>query len=190
MRALLKISDGLAAGVSGIGKLAALLSLPMMIVILLDIVSRKLTSIFPDITRSMFHISSTKLQETEWHLHAVLFLLCLGFAYIKDRHVRIELVRDHLSPRIRTWIELLGCLLFLLPYCYLVISFGVDFALRSYNSGEVSAALTGLPHRWVIKSFLVIGFSVLALAAVSVALRCIVTLFGPRELTATTERSR
>ena len=190
MHIILRISDGLAAGISALGKTAALLSLPMMLVILFDIVSRKLTSIYPDLTRTAFHISSTKLQEAEWHLHAILFLLCLGFAYIRDRHIRIELVRDRFAPRVKAWIELVGCLLFLLPYCYLVMRFGIDFAVRSYETGEVSAALTGLPYRWVIKSFLIVGFSVLAAAGLSVALRNIVILFGSHELAASAERGR
>ena len=182
MQRLLSLSDGITRLIEWIGRMAALLALPLMLVIVYDIISRKLLGIYPALSGSIWHISSTKLQEMEWHLHAVLFLLCLGYAYLRDRHVRIELVRERFSPDLRAAIELLGCLLFLLPYCYLVISFGIDFAARAYHSGEVSAALTGLPHRWLIKAMLPLGFSILALAAMATVLRNIVLLFGQADL--------
>lgn len=182
MQQLLALSNRITRLIERIGRMAALLALPLMFVIVYDIISRKLLSIYPALSDSIWHVSSTKLQEMEWHLHAVLFLLCLGFAYLRDRHVRIELIRARFSPLLRATIELAGCLLFLLPYCYLVISFGIDFAARAFHSGEVSAALTGLSHRWLIKAMLPLGFSILALAAIATICRNIVMLFGPAHL--------
>ncbi len=106
----------------------------------------------------------------------------LGYGYVKDAHVRIELVRDTMGPRTRVWIELLGTLLFLVPYCYVILKYGIDNAMRSYQIGESSAAQTGLEYRFIIKSFLPLGFAFLALAGMSVALKCIVYLFGPPHL--------
>ena len=115
-------------------------------------------------------------------LHAVLFLLCFAFAYVKDAHVRIELMRERFSGRTRAWIEIFGMVFFLIPYCYVILYFGYDFVMRSYLSGEVSSALTGLSHRWIIKSFVPLGFALLALAAISSILRNLVYLFGPDRL--------
>ena len=184
MYALLSISMAISRAVSAIGRVAAWLALPMMAIILFDVIQRKVVEYYPAYSETVIFrtFTSTKLQEMEWHLHAVLFLFCLGFAYMKDAHVRIELVRDHLPARLRVWIELLGCLLFLIPYCYIVVRYGFDFAERAFKSGEVSSALTGLTHRWIIKLALPIAFTVLAVSALSVALRCIVYLFGPIEL--------
>src|SRR5690606_19477710 len=113
-----------------------------------DVVWRGWVGNNPALTSSWFHreIGSTKLQEVEWHLHATLFLLCIGFAYMKDAHVRVEIVREKMKPRLRAWIELLGCLLFVLTYCYILLDFGIDFAIRSFKTNEVSAAMTGLSH--------------------------------------------
>lgn len=171
MDTLIKVSDGLNRFVSAIGKLAAWLAIPLMLVIIFDVV-----------TRRFFVLGSTKLQELEWHLHAVLFLLCFAFAYVKDSHVRIELLRESFSGRTRAWIEIFGMLFFLLPYCYVILYFGYDFVVRSYLSHEVSSALTGLTHRWIIKSFVPLGFALLALAAISSVLRNLVYLFGPDRL--------
>ncbi len=170
MQQLMKISDGLARLVIGIGRIAAWLSIALMAVIIFDV-----------ITRRFLVLGSTKLQEMEWHLHGVLFLLTFGYAYLKDAHVRIELVRDRFSVGTRAWVELIGILLSVIPYCAVIIWFGIGFAERSFIQGEVSSALTGLPHRWIIKSFVSIGFTVLLLGGISVLLRCLVCIFGPPE---------
>ena len=79
----------------------------------------------------------------------------------------------------RAWIELAGALLFMVPYCYVVIEYGTENAMRAFHIGEGSDALTGLPHRFIIKGMLPIGFVFVALAGLSAALKCVVYLFGP-----------
>lgn len=107
-----------------------------------------------------------------------------GFGYIHDAHVRIDLFREQLGPRLRAWIEFLGCLVFLLPYTCLVIWFAYDFALTSFRQQEISGALIWLPHRWIIKSVLLLGLVLALMAGISVVLRYFVVLFGPRGLAA------
>ncbi len=185
MRALLSISDGLSAVTDFVGRMAAWLFIPMALVILYDVIQRKLLNVFPDFQQTLLYdiLPSTKAQELEWHLHGFLFMLCLGFAYVRNGHVRVELLRDRFSQRTRAWIELLGCLLFVLPYALLVVDLSATLLVASsYSMNEGSSATTGLPMRWIIKSSLVIGFGFLAIAALSIMLRHIVFLFGPEEL--------
>lgn len=171
MQRALALSRQLEAFAVTVGRLAAWLAIPMMIIIVADVILRR-----------YFVIGSTILQELEWHLHGALFLLCLGYAYAKGAHVRIELLHDRFSLRTKAWIELLGCLFFLIPFCIAVIKFGTDFALMSFEAAEISASQVGLAYRWVIKSVLVLGFVLLACAALSRLLRAIVFLFGPPSL--------
>lgn len=180
----LRGSDGLANFSVGLGKIASFLFLPMIALIIYDVAQRQYLTVDPEFTNTALYqtLTSTKLQEMQWHLHAILFLMCFGFAYVKDAHVRIELVRDQMGPRSRVWIELLGCVFFLVSYCFVVVNYGAEFARKSFDINEVSSALTGLPYRFIIKSFLPIGFMLLALAGLSVALKCIVYLFGPTYL--------
>ena len=179
---MLDTSDDFDRVVVGMGKLASWLFVPLMLIIFYDVSQRKWLDFDTSIMDTPFYVDSTKLQEMEWHLHAVLFLLCLGFAYRADGHVRIELIRDRLSQRARVWMELAGIFLFLLTYCYLIVQFGWAYAGKSYQIGEVSAAQTGLSHRWIIKGMLPVGFALLFAAGVSAALRCVVYLFGPTYL--------
>ena len=171
MELLIKLSDRLDRLITRIGKVAAWAGLALIAVTIFDVV-----------TRRFLVLGSTKLQELEWHFHVVLFALCLGFAYLKDTHVRIDLVRERLSERTQWWIELLGCVLFLIPYCALVVYFAYDFTARSYLNNEISASATGLTHRWIIKAAIPIGFGLLALSGLTVLLRKVVELFGPPEL--------
>ena len=173
MEQLTKISDTLDLVISKIAKVAAWAGVLLIAVTIFDV-----------ITRRFFVLGSTQLQELEWHFHVVLFAFLLGYGYLKDSHVRIDLVRERLSERTQWWIELLGVLLFLLPFCSLVVYFSFDFTVRSFNNNEISASATGLTHRWIIKAAIPIGFSLLALSGITVALRKIVELFGPPDMRA------
>ncbi len=180
--AAMEAADDIDRIVTIIGKLAAYLFIPMMVVILYDVSQRKIIEYDSGFIDSGYYFSSTKMQELEWHLHAVLFALCLGYAYVKDAHVRIELVRDRLPARTRVWLEMLGILVFLLPYCIIIGKLGYTFAERAWMSGEVSAAQTGLSHRWIIKAVLPLGFVILGAAGIGALLKCWIYLFGPAEL--------
>ena len=168
---LIKLSDGIDRAVSLIARIAAWAGVVLIAVTIFDVV-----------TRRFLVLGSTRLQEFEWHMHVVLFALVIGFAYIKDTHVRIDLIRERLSERAQWWIELLGVLFFLLPFCTLVVYFSYDFALRSYHTDEISASATGLTHRWIIKSVIPIGFSLLGLAGITILIRKLIELFGPPDL--------
>ena len=171
MEWLIRFSDGVDRVLTWIARVAAWAGVVLIAITIFDV-----------ITRRFFVLGSTKLQELEWHFHVILFAFLIGYAYIKNAHVRIDLVREKLSERTQWWIELLGCLLFLIPYCLLVVYFSYDFALRSYLDHETSASATGLTHRWIIKSVIPIGFSLLGLAGIAVVLRKITELFGPPSL--------
>ena len=179
---------------SAVGRTAAWLLVPMMLVIIIDVITRKfgllnttqefLMNIGLTGSASFVdtYLTSTKFQELEWHLHAALFLLCLGFGYVKNSHVRIEIIREKFDIRTKAWLEVTGIVIFIVPYTYLLFRYGFNFAERSFAVNEVSAALTGLSHRWIIKSFVPIGMLLLFIAAMGVLFRNLVFLFGTPEL--------
>jgi len=189
MEALVKISHGLDGLITRVGKIAAWGSLGMILVTVFDVLTRNFSQSEWQLLRDLVahqqnFFGSTKLQELEWHLHTILFALCLGYAYMRDAHVRIDLVRERLPERLRWWIELIGVLFFLMPICALIAWFSIDFTISSYNQHEISSSATGLTHRWIIKSAIPIGFALLFLAGIAVLLRKIVELFAPPELRA------
>lgn len=183
MEAFARISDRLSRLVIAIGQLAKWLVLPLVAITVWDVITRKLV-VLQQLQVSLVGnlMNSTKLQEMEWHLHTALFALCLGFGYLRNAHVRIDIVSEKLRSRTRAWIEFLGCLVFLIPYTCVVIYFGYDFAVTSFVQGEISSALIGVPHRWIIKSVLLIGMVLALLAGISIWLRYLLVLFGPARL--------
>ena len=95
----------------------------------------------------------------------------LGFGTIYNTHVRVDLVRDHVSFRKKIWIEFLGLSCFMIPYLLLVIYFASSWVFDSYMLGEISASTVGLSHRWIIKSILVFGLIVATIAGIAVWLQ-------------------
>jgi len=147
----------------------------LVAVIVFDVVTRK-----AGFQLSIFGIDfgSTRLQEMEWHIHGMLFLTWIGYAYVRNAHVRIDVFTASLPERKAAWLELIGCLIFAAPYLLVALPYAYSFFLTSYFQGESSSAPNGLPWRWVIKAFLFFGFASVLLAVISVAFRRIVFLFG------------
>lgn len=158
---VVRACHALERGMAWLGALVAWATLiPLIVVSVYDIVGRQ-----------FFNTGSTRLQELQWHFFLALVMLCLGWAYLRDAHVRIDLVRQRLTPRARSWIELIGCVAVLVPFCLLLIIYGGQFALRAFEIGERSRAALGLPMRWLIMSSLPAGGLLLLLAGLSIAAR-------------------
>lgn len=152
----------------GTGRVTAWLIVPLMVVILVDVIARKVPAIWYAVSDTFLadYVSSVKLQETEWHLHTVLFVVGLGYAYVHNMHVRVDLLRRSFSQKWRAYLEIFACAVLLIPYTALLIYYGWDFVQSSFLQGEGSQALTGLPHRWLIKSTLLLGIALFLLSGV------------------------
>jgi TRAP-type mannitol/chloroaromatic compound transport system permease small subunit len=84
--------------------------------------------------------------------------------------------------RVRAWIELAGCLLFALPYTFVLVYYGWEWWWIAYNNGEASDSANGLEHRWIIKGVYYIGLWLLLLGIISVVLRLVAHMFGGRTI--------
>lgn len=175
MALLLRFSEMVEAVLGFVARLFAWAFIACIVVIVFDVVTRKFGFQLPG-------LGSTRLQELEWQIHAVLFTTWLGFAYLKNAHVRIDVFVARLSFRRRVWIELLGCLLFALPYLIIALPNAQDFFMTSLLQNESSDAPNGLPYRWIVKFFVYAGLWGVLLAVLSVMARCVVVLFGSPEL--------
>lgn len=129
-----------------------------------------------------FGFSATKIyiEELQWHLYAIGIAFAVAFALVTDAHIRIDLLSSRFRKRTTSWIEVIGTVVFLLPYCALVLIYSVEFVAHSFATGEVSNAPNGLSHRWMIKSMLPLAFILVAIAAISRLTRCIAYLRGAR----------
>jgi TRAP-type mannitol/chloroaromatic compound transport system permease small subunit len=168
MNALLKLAESLRRMLEWIALGSGWLLVIMACVTTFDVVARKFGVQLP----------YTKLQELEWHFHAAIFSLWMGYCYTINAHPRVDSFLEGKSYRSRAWIELFGCLLLALPYVALVAYFSLSFVAGSYALNEQSDSTVGLTHRWVIKGIFAAGLWLVVLGILSVLLRVIVFLFG------------
>jgi len=129
------------------------------------------------IVRKAFNISSNGLLEIQWYLFAAVFLLGAGYGFLKNSHVRIDFISSKLSFRARNWIDVLGIILVLFPFCAIIISLGWPFFMQAFTSGEMSQNAGGL-IRWPAYVLIPIGFALLMLQGVSELIKRIAFLTG------------
>ncbi|MFC7704702.1 TRAP transporter small permease subunit [Plastorhodobacter daqingensis] len=118
------------------------------------------------------------IEEMQWHMYSVGFMIAIGYAILHDSHVRVDVLAGTFSARTRAVIEFLGLLLLVFPLIYLIISYAIPFVERAWVRNEASAAPGGLTNRWAIKSVIIIAFTYIGLAAFARFLRVTAFLFG------------
>ena len=131
------------------------------------------------VLRYVFRNGMIELEELQWHLYCIGWLVGLSSTYIVDSHVRVDVLSERLSYRKKLWFELFGILILFLPFVILVLYYAVPFFELSWTSSERSTSANGLPARWFVKGFLVISFFLLLISGFSRITRIIETLrFG------------
>lgn len=138
-----------------------------------------LVNVFYDVVmRYLFNDVSIGMQELEWHLYSMIFLFGIAYTLKVDGHVRVDIVYERLSPRKRAVIDILGTLLLLWPFCFLVADYGIAFAYEAYDIGEKSGDPGGLSHRWVIKSMISLSFICVVISSIGFMLRSLNEYLG------------
>ncbi|KEO60769.1 TRAP transporter small permease subunit [Thioclava indica] len=177
-----RVLDRVAEIIASIGKLSCWLLIPIILSVLLSILGGvfRVTQ-FLDWEGSIPLFGSgltlNSVLELQWYLFGVLLMLTGSFALHSDRHVRVDVVSSRFSPRFALIVEILGDLFFLLPLCVILIDRSWPLLEMAYRTGEQSNE-DGLTHRWLIKMFVPIGFTLLASLGVTRILRNLLTLMG------------
>ncbi len=122
-------------------------------------------------TRYFLRSSSVAVQELEWHFFAVIFLLASAWALKHNKHVRVDVLYMNFKPRNQALANLIGSLLFLLPFAVITIWSSQNFVLNSFRIGEVSPDPGGLPARFILKAMIPIGFTLILLQGLAMAVR-------------------
>lgn len=150
-----------------VGRGVAWVTLLMVLVVFVDVVMRYL-----------FNTSFVFTQELEWHLFGFVFLTGAGYTLLHDGHVRVDIFYQRLSPKGKAWINLIGVLLFLIPGCIMVISTSCQFVEHSYSVLEGSPDPGGIPGRFILKSAIPVGFTLIILQGISLGLKSFLFLTG------------
>lgn len=166
MQALLKLSRGVDALNTFIGKYVIWL-----------ILASTLISGINAIVRKAFHVGSNAFLEVQWYLFAASFLLAAGYTLLNGEHVKIDVISSKLSKRAQIWVDVFGFAAFLTPVCAALLWYGVPFFLRGLQSGEMSTNAGGL-IRWPVYAMIPIGFTLLLLQGWSELIKRLAFLQG------------
>lgn len=118
------------------------------------------------IARKAFSASSNAYLELQWYLFAAVFLLCASWTLISNEHIRIDIINNTFSKRVRNWIDMIGHVFALVPFCIVMIWTSIPFFLASYRLGERSFSAGGLPQ-WPAKMLIPVAFTILLVQAFS-----------------------
>jgi len=138
-----------------------------------------LLNVFYDVVmRYFFKNSSIGMQEMEWHLFSVVFLFGMAYALKENGHVRVDMFYDNMHPKWQATINIIGSIIFILPFSLILVKGGYNFAYEAYELKEMSGDPGGLPHRWIIKSAIATSFVFLLIATLSFVLHNIQTILS------------
>jgi len=152
----------------GIGKFSSLLNIVLVFMILFDVIARY-----------FFFTSSAWLTELEWHIFSLIFLFGVIYTFQYDDHVRVDVWYNNMSLRMQLWVNLLGTIFFLIPWCLIIIFTSFKYASHSYEMSEISADPGGLAYRYVIKYAITLSFLLLLVYGIFFALKCAARLKNP-----------
>ena len=128
--------------------------------------------------RYAFSVGTVWAQELEWHLLVPLILFGMSYALRHGEHVRVDIVYSRFSTRQKTIVDLVSALL-IVAVSVLVIWFSLHYVQQSYVIDEGSPDPGGIPHRYLIKGLIPVGFTLLLLQGIANALGCVEKLNRP-----------
>ncbi len=129
------------------------------------------------VSRKVFRMSSNALLDLQWYLFSGVFLLGAGYAFLKNVHVRIDFVSSRLTARGRSWVDIVGILVFLAPFCCMLIQMSWPLFVKAWQSGEMSQNAGGL-IRWPVYLLMPSGLALLLVQSISELIKRIAFLRG------------
>ncbi len=124
---------------------------------------------------SWYGQNSNAFLEAQWYMFGVMALLGAAYTLKVNEHVRVDLIYGWVSERTRTWIDLFGGIVCLLPMCAMLAYLTWPWFVDSWFSGEVSTNAGGLV-RWPAKLILPLGFALIFLQGISEIIKCVAVL--------------
>ena len=141
------------------------------------------------ILRKAFSIGSNAWLEIQWYLFAGVFMLGVGYVFLKNGHVRIDFISSRLSRRTNTIIDILGIVIFVIPLSIILIDLSWPLFVRALQMGEMSQNAGGL-IRWPVLLLMPVGFFILLIQSVSELIKRVAFLTGHRDEPFTVEHEK
>lgn len=116
------------------------------------------------------------MQESITYLHAMVFMFAAAWAYQQDEHVRVDIFYRDKSPRHKAWVNLLGTLIFLVPFSLFMLIIGGEYVAASWAAMETSREAGGLPLVYLLKTFILVLPVLLLLQSYCTVRLCLSTI--------------
>ena len=123
------------------------------------------------------NLSSNLYLELQWYLFSILFLLGAGYGLRHNVHVRVDVLSSRLSLRWRSWINIIGTVLFLIPFSVFAIWLSWPSVRNSWAVREASPDPGGLA-RYPLKTMILVCFALLLLQGIAELIKEIAKLRG------------
>lgn len=156
---LIRVSDAIECGIDWIGRWTSWVALIQVALVAFDV-----------ILRYLFRVGPVSLQELEWHLISPIALVGMSYAMRHGDHVRVDILYEKFPAAVRELIDLAAAVAAVIV-SIVIFKLSLVLVVQAYVSGEISPDPGGLPYRFLLKSFIPFGFSLLALQATAQALR-------------------
>lgn len=134
------------------------------------------------VQRYFFHVSFVWMQDLYVWLSGAMFTGVAGYTLLRDDHVRVDIFYQPWSIRGKAIADLIGVVVFLLPFVIVVGTYGWEFVSRSWRLQEGSANYGGMPGLFVLKSFILVFCVLVGLQGLAWASRSILVLAGKESL--------
>jgi len=123
--------------------------------------------VYQAINRYIFNDSSVMLQEIQWHIFDILFLLGLSYTLQTNKHVRVDIFYANFSPKTKAIVNIISQLFLILPFVLIILYTSFTLVEMSYLQHEISPDPGGLTHRYLIKAMIIVGFILLGLQSLA-----------------------
>lgn len=131
------------------------------------------------VLRYALGFGSIRLQESVLYAHAGLFMLAAAWALQTDGHVRVDIFYARATARARAAVDLLGAVVFLLPFAAVLCAVTLPYVERSWYIFEGSPQPSGLPCVYLLKTVILVFAVLIGLQGVAQALRAALVLSAP-----------
>lgn len=169
MNRLNRLSTLIDAASDRVGSLVGWLTLAMVVLGAFNAVARYLGKSIA------LNLSSNAYIEAQWYLFSAIFLLGAAHTLQRDQHVRVDVLYGRLSARRKAWIDIVGTVSFLIPFCLFGLIITIPAVRNSWAVLEVSPDPGGLP-RYPIKTLMLVCFGLLLLQAISELIKRVRTI--------------
>ncbi len=134
------------------------------------------------VQRYLFSVTQLWLQDLYVWMGGAMFMAVAGYAFMRDDHVRVDIFYRPASVRSKAVRDLIGVVLFLIPYCIVAWIYAFPYVQRSWVLLEPSANPGGMPGLYILKSFILMFILLVGLQGLAMALRSVLVLAGRDDL--------